>query len=149
MDIEQLQSRSYKSEKKRRAVLINLQDWIRRSNRRQRNDQSVARPVRAASGEGDNRQIPHLFPWWLLAQARVPSPPLLPPSQTVLEPFYSLLGVLVFSCFRDIYAEHFRRESLLPYHFLLQKDHTDSTGLGYLFFVIFTLLSRKLITVLD
>jgi hypothetical protein len=89
-----------------------------------------------------------LFPWWLLVQARVPSPPLLPP-QTVLEPFYSLLGVLVFSCSGDIYAEHFRRESLLPFQFLLQKDHTDSTGLGYLFFVIFTLMSRKLITVLD
>ncbi len=148
MDIEQLQSRVSRVKKKRRAVLVNLQDWIRRSNRRQRNDQSVARPVRAASGEGDNRQIPHLFPWWLLVQARVPSPPLLPP-QTVLEPFYSLLGVLVFSCSGDIYAEHFRRESLLPFQFLLQKDHTDSTGLGYLFFVIFTLMSRKLITVLD
>jgi hypothetical protein len=56
---------------------------------------------------------------------------------------------LVFSCSGDIYAEHFRRESLLPFQFLLQKDHTDSTGLGYLFFVIFTLMSRKLITVLD
>ncbi len=116
---EHLQSRSYKR-KKRRAVLVNLQDWIRRSNRRQRNDQSVARPVQAASGEGDNRQIPHLFPWWLLVQARVPSPPLLPP-QTVLEPFYSLLGVLVFSCSRAYMLSISEENLCCPITFFCKK----------------------------
>jgi hypothetical protein len=60
-------------------------------------------------------------------------------SGAILFPF----GCFGLFLFQSIYAEHFRRESLLPYHFLLQKDHTNSTGLGYLFFVIFTLLSSN------